>query len=471
MSAVPAPTSAPVSESIQSRPPLREIAAIAVPVSLEMVLQLVLTFINQVIVGTLGAVAVAAVGLAGSLSFLLFVTLGALGTGTSILVARRAGAEDRAGVNGTLTVALAVSTLLAVMATVPVILGAAGLLRLAGGAEDVTATAVPYMRVAMLALLPGVVGWILSGALRSLGHARTPMVATMITVVVESLIAVGLVFGVGPLPALGVVGAAWALVIAQTLKVGLLAFQVYGPRGLAAFRLPAVGQRRAIAGPLVRLSAPIAFTEFVWSLGSFIYAAVFARVGTQALAASQIVHTLEGIFIVGSLGLMSAGTVLIGRSLGAGDGPGAQAWLARVGRAGVLTGLGFGLLFALSALLLPLLFPAVGAEVRAIALGGILINAATQVVKVRNMILGAGVLPGAGDGKGVIAGDVVGSFVVGLPLAIYLGLYTPLGVWGVFLARVADELAKIAIFEWRRRQVNWGALAAAQRGKETAAGH
>ncbi|GAA5511931.1 putative FMN/FAD exporter YeeO [Deinococcus carri] len=467
MSAVPAP----VSESIQAHSPTREIAAIAVPVSLEMVLQLVLTFVNQVVVGTLGAVAVAAVGLAGSVSFLFFVTLGALGSGTSILVARRAGAGDRAGVNGTLTVALALSVLLAGLATVPIILGAGNLLRLAGGAPEVTATALPYLRVSMLSLVPGVVGWILSGALRSLGHARTPMVATMITVVVESLAALGLVFGVGPLPELGVVGAAWALVLAQTLKALLLAALVYGPRHLAAFSLPASGTRRAVATPLLTLSAPIALTEFLWSLGGFIYAAVFARVGTQALAASQIVATLEGIFIVGSFGLMSATTVLVGRALGAGDGPGAQAWLGRVGRAGLRTGLGFGLLFALSALLLPLLFPAVGADVRAVAFWGILINAATQVIKVRNMILGGGVLPSVGDGKGVITGDVVGAFVVGLPLALFLGLHTPLGVWGVFLARVADELAKVAIFEWRRRRVNWVALAAAQRGPEVAVGH
>ena len=85
---------------------MREIRAIAVPVSLEMVIQLLLTFVNQVIVASLGAVAVAAVGLTGSLTFMFFVTLGALGSGTSILVARRAGAGDTAGVNHTVTVAL-----------------------------------------------------------------------------------------------------------------------------------------------------------------------------------------------------------------------------------------------------------------------------------------------------------------------------------------------------------------------------
>ncbi|MFC6659416.1 MATE family efflux transporter [Deinococcus multiflagellatus] len=92
------------SESIKS--PARQIADLAVPVSLEMVIQLVLTFVNQVIVGALGAVAVAAVGLAGSLSFLFFVTLGALGSSTSILVARRWGAGDRPGVNQTLTLSV-----------------------------------------------------------------------------------------------------------------------------------------------------------------------------------------------------------------------------------------------------------------------------------------------------------------------------------------------------------------------------
>ena len=101
----------------------------------------------------------------------------------------------------------------------------------------------------------------------------------------------------------------------------------------------------------------------------------------------------------------------------------AQAWLHRLTRIGLLTALTFGGLFALTGLLVPGLFPRVGSDVHHIALIGILINAATQVFKVRNMIIGGGVLPSAGDGKGVIIGDVVGSFVVGLPLAIGLGLW------------------------------------------------
>ena len=460
-------TVAVTSETFKS--PGREIASIAVPVSLEMVIQLLLTFVNQVIVGSLGAVAVAAVGLAGS--FLFFLTLGALGSGTSIRVARRWGAGDRAGVDHALSVTVALGTGLAALLTVPTVLGASPLLRLAGGAADVTAAATGYLQVVMLSLVPGLLGWVLSGALRSLGRARTPLVATVLTVVLEAFLAYGLVFGVGPLPQLGLIGAAWAVALANTFKALYLAFQVYGPRRLAAFRLPGRAGWSAVAGPLLAISAPLAFTEFAWGLGGFLYNAVFARVGTQALAAAGIVGNLEGIFVVGSFGLMSAATVLIGRSLGAGDGEAARTWLRRITRVGLATGLGFGLLFAFSSLMVPTLFPRVGAEVHQIVFVGILINALTQVVKVRNMIVGGGVLPGTGDGRGVILGDVVGAFVVGLPLAIGLGLYSPLGVWGVFLARSLEEVAKVLIFEWRARRLNWARLAEEGRGREVAAAH
>ena len=118
----------------------------------------------------------------------------------------------------------------------------------------------------------------------------------------------------------------------------------------------------------------------------------------------------------------------------------------------------FGLLFATSVLFLDTLFGEAGRDVRVMAGVGILINAAFQVAKVRNMIIGAGVLPSGNDVRGVIMGDAAGAFLVGLPLAIVLGLHTPLGYAGIFLARVIEESAKLAIFTWRARRIRWHSL-------------
>ena len=306
--------------------------------------------------------------------------------------------------------------------------------------------------------------------MRSLGHARSPMVATLITVLLNTVLAHGLVFGVGPFPALGVAGAGWATLATATLKLGILLAQVYGPRPLVGLAWPqGLGGWRGVAGPLLVLAVPLGITEMAWSGGTFLYNVVFQKLGDEALAAAQIVNTLESIFIVGSLGLMSATTALVGRSLGRGDAPGAVAWIRRLLAVGLRTGAAFGLLFALSAPLLGLLFREAGAEVRSMAALGILINSAFQIVKVRNMIVGAGILPSGNDTGGVILGDVVSAFVVGLPLAVLLGLYTPLGVTGVFLARVTEESVKMGIFAWRAGRLKWERLAAEQSGVQQSA--
>ena len=467
--------SAPLALAVPARSPRREIARIAVPVSLEFTLMLVLNFVNQVVVGALGATAIAAVGFASSLTFIVLLTLGALGSSVSILVARAHGAGRRSEMDRTVAAALMCGLALAVMVSLPLSLFAPGVLRLTGASEGVMALGTDYLRLSALALAPSVLGAVLSGVMRSLGHARSPMVATFLTVILNTLLGYALVFGPGPFPRLGVAGVGWATLFTALLKLAILLFQVYWPRqhlgrALAGWAWPqGWPQWKTVLGPLLILAVPLGITELAWSGGTFLYNVVFQKLGDEALAAAQIVHTLEGVFVVGSIGLMSATTALVGRSLGRGDAPGAARWVSRLLSVGLHTGAAFGLLFALSALLLGLLFKQAGAEVQQIAVVGILINAGFQVVKVRNMIVGAGVLPSGNDTRGVILGDVVGAFVVGLPLAVLLGLYTPLGVTGIFIARVIEETVKLGIFTWRARKLDWNVLAAGQRAEAVTA--
>ena len=101
------------------------------------------------------------------------------------------------------------------------------------------------MKVVMLALLPGMLGWILSGALRSLGHARTPMVATSVTVVVESLAPTAWFSVSGPLPHWGWSAQRGRSSSPDVLKAALLGYQVFGPRRLAALLLSCPCRLRA----------------------------------------------------------------------------------------------------------------------------------------------------------------------------------------------------------------------------------
>ncbi|MEN9711682.1 MAG: hypothetical protein RL441_1674, partial [Actinomycetota bacterium] len=167
-----------------------------------------------------------------------------------------------------------------------------------------------------------------------------------------------------------------------------------------------------------------------------------------------------GIFITGSIGLASAATALINRAIGAGDVAAAEGWKHTLLRAGLVSGAVFGALFGASAVFVPAWFGNAGTNVQQLAVYGVIVNAFFQIVKVRNMILAGGVLASGNQLRGIIWGDVTGALFVGVPLAIILGLFTPLGYWGILAARAIDELGKLVVFEWNARRINWNKVVA-----------
>ena len=96
-----------------------------------------------------------------------------------------------------------------------------------------------------------------------------------------------------------------------------------------------------------------------------------------------------------------------------------------------------------------------GTEVLQVAFWGILIAACVQPAKVLNSILGNGILPSGGDTKFVLVSHLIGSYLVGLPVAVCLGIFAGLHAWGVFGARALEEIIKVIFFLLRFRTPAW----------------
>lgn len=443
--------------------PRKEILGIAVPVSAEFVVILAVNFVNQIIVGGLGAATIAAVGFANSITFIPLVVVSALGASLGILVARSYGAGRRDDINATTSVAMFLSVAVSFVVAAVLIFSPEAFLYSVGASPTVASIGALYLPMAALSLPFQVGGSVISGLYRSTGYAKIPMWVTFATVTTGALLAFLLVYGIGPFPRMGVTGAAVGLLIGAIAKFVILVFIAYVPLQLVAWHAPwARHGWSTIVSPLLVLAVPLAITELFWTLGIFFYNVVFQQISDEALAAAQIAATLEGVFIVASIGLMFAATALIGKSIGAGDADAARQWTRRVIKAGFVSAVIFGALYLASIMTLPYLFPEVENDVLVVASIGIVMAALVQTIKVQNMIVGAGVLPSANDVRGVILGDVVGAFVVGLPIAIVLGLFTPLAVFGVFLARAIEEVAKLFIFNWRKNRIDWDKLAREQ---------
>ncbi|HYE50662.1 MAG TPA: MATE family efflux transporter [Azospirillaceae bacterium] len=441
----------------------RELARLALPASLEMVLQSVLFLVDMVVLARLAEAAVGAVGFVNATVGFLMLALSAVGTGGAALVAHALGAGDAERARRLSGHILATGAVLGVLAA----------LALGAGAEALAAALEPEA-AAMAAAYLGVVAWgvpalllqTLAGAcLRAAGDTRTPFLVATAALAGKTALTWALAFGAGPLPALGVEGAALATLAAQAgAGAALLAllFRPASPLALAPRHLA------RIEAPLLRelavLALPVAVGQGLWALGSFGYSLMYARLGTSALVASQIVAAVEGMAVRAAFGLAVAAVALVGRALGAGDVAAAREAgaaslalgfrLALVGAAGVAAAAGC----------LAWLYPSVPAATRALAALGLLAAAASLPVRVANMVFGNGIMRGGGDAAHVMRVDCLTVFGVGVPVAAGLGLLAGGGFLGVMAGRIVEELARFWLLTRRWRGGGWVRLAA--RGEE-----
>jgi Na+-driven multidrug efflux pump len=178
----------------------------------------------------------------------------------------------------------------------------------------------------------------------------------------------------------------------------------------------------------------------LWGSSAFLYTLVFTRLGTKALAASQIVMVIENLFIVAGSGLAPAAVASIGQVIGAGSIRCAKSNAVAVLRLGAMAALAFAALLIGAGFSLPVLYPQIKKDVLQLAFWGILNAACVQPAKLLNNIIGNGILPSGGDTKFVLATHVIGSYLIGLPAAVVLGIFWGLKVW-VFGARAIDAIS------------------------------
>lgn len=429
---------------------------LALPVGLETVFQTSLGAVDQVVVGFLGAGAVAGVGLSNSLSFIVMLVYSAIGTGSGVLIAQAHGRKNMEEVSATAALGEILAAIFGVCTALPLALFPEVILRWIGAQESVAKEAAGYFQLFAVSAPLVVVSNVSTATFRSLSDTRTPMIITMGTVALNTLLGFFLVLGIGPFPKLGVFGAGVATLLAQALRCLVLLFALYrrkeGPRWRWPWRCSEI---ETIAKRLFEVTYPLAFSEMLWGVSAFAYTVVFTRLGTTALASSQIVMVIENLFIATAAGLAPAAIASIGQAIGAGSIRCAKKNAAAVLRLGLLAGLLFTVLLICTSFLLPVLYPRVGKEVLRVAFWGIAIAACVQPAKVLNSIFGNGILASGGDTKFVLVGHLVGSYLVGLPAAVLLGMFAGWNAWGVFSARAMEEIIKVIAFFVRFHSPRW----------------
>jgi len=310
--------------SIVEGPIVRAVWKLAWPTMLQNVIGGLQGIIDHAMVGHyVGYTGNAAIGVSWQIFLVVMVFISSLFTGMGVLVARLAGANDPEQVNRTVYQALLTSAVLAVVVLAPIgYFLSPSLLELVNATAEVRSEALPYLRIMFLFSFGMMVFFLLGGALRSAGDARTPLRYGIALTVLNLVLNVVLIRGLGPIPAFGTAGAAMGTVIAAGV-VSLVAIQRLFARVWVVGFHPGMSLKPdwSIIRALFRFGMPAGIQGVAMNVGGVImlrFVGSLAQSG-QAQAAYTVSYTqLFSLITWTSVGLMGAAAAVAGQNLGAG---------------------------------------------------------------------------------------------------------------------------------------------------------
>ena len=429
------------------------VCALAIPVALQSMLQSSFGVVDQIMIGQLGSVSVAGVGLAGKFSSIVSVAVAGIGSVAGIMMAQYLGQNNPAAVRRSLRVNLLLGCALAGVFTLMCLLVPEGIMGLYTRDEPTRKAAAQYLAVVSGSFLPMAGATLVSTYYRCIEKARIPLAASLLSALVNTGLNYALIFGRLGMPALGAAGAGLATVISQTVNLLLMLLMLSRHRaalsvsqGKTAWRL----DWRQYAGMLL----PILICEVVWSLGENVYAAIYGHMGTQASAAMTLTGPVQGLMIGALCGLSQAAGVLIGKKLGSGDFDRAYRDAKRLCVYGAVGAAVLSAVILLTARAYVSIYQVEDA-VRQLTVQILFAYALVAPFKVLNMILGGGVIRSGGKTKYIMAIDMVGTWGFGVPMGLVAAFVLRLPIAQVYFILSLEECVRFGLTAAVFRRRKW----------------
>lgn len=438
---------------------LRELFRLALPLAAAQAGGQLMGLVNVAVLGRFGAAELAGAGLANALFFAASVVGMGIVFGIDPLISQAIGAGEHVRARRVfwqgVWLSIAVSAALML-----VLIGAIFLIPLIGAKAELTRPATIYLLVRTTSVVPFLLFFVCRAYLQALGNTRPMLVAMLAANVVNVLADILFVFGggilpewAGPLravPSMGVGGAALATVLCSILQLAIV--------GRAVHSID-VGEHvdhrasRSDVAQAFHVGLPIGL-HMGAEVGVFALVALLAgRLGTLHLAAHQLVIGLASFTFTVAVGVASAGTVRVGVAIGARDTLGTRI----AGHATFIAGIAVMGVSALAFALVPRPIARLVTNQPHVIAAAVPLLLVAAVFQLSDGIqaVGAGVLRGAGDTKFTFYANLAGHWLIGLPVALYLGFTKGMGIvglwWGLCAGLTAVAAFLFVRFEWLSR--------------------
>jgi putative MATE family efflux protein len=376
-------------------------------------------------------------------------------SGGAIFTSQYWGKKDILGIRKYTGLCLILNSIVAALFTVAVIIMPERIISIYSRDPEVIKAGALYLTTLAPSYIPFGISFVFMISLRSIERVNLAMVSTLIAL---SLNVVGnylLIFGIGPFPELGVQGAAISTVFARITETIILVSVSYRKKYPMAGSLKEFfSAERAFIGRFMRITSPVILNELMWAMGISVQNIIFARTGTDAIAAFNITNTVSQLTWVVFIGLGNGVAVLIGKCIGEGREERARDYARRITKfAPLLAAVLAALLFPLSRLI-PFVFN-VNAAVISHTMMMFVVLCLSYPFRAFNMCLIVGVCRAGGDTIFCVLFEIIFMWGFSLPFGAVMAFFFQAPVWIIYLCICTEDIFKMFCGIWRLKSGRW----------------
>jgi len=412
---------------------------IALPIAFQQMISFGVQMLGNVMVGSLGSTALAAIELANTPFFVLSVLNFGLTSGGSVLIAQYWGKNNIDAVRRVLGISVRFVAVASILFTLVCNLFPAHIMGLFSREADVIAVGASYLRTVSLSYLFFGLSNCYLHSLRAVENVKLSTCVYLMSLCVTGFFSYVFIFGKLGFPELGVVGAAVGTIIARfsELLVSFI-YMTWIDKKIGFTFVFLFKREKKLLPDYIRHSMPVVFNELGWSLGILMQTVIIGNIGSVFVAADSIASVVQQLGLVMLMGVSNAAAVTVGKSVGRGDSRERTKNIAKTMLfISIIVGLSSGILvFALRYPVLSLYN--IEPEIKKLAIGIMTVMAINMTAAAIEMVGIIGILRGAGDTKFASAVDILCTWVIAVPLGYLAGFVWKLPLLAVYMCMRCD---------------------------------
>lgn len=439
----------------------KKVFTIGIPVSIENMIYSLMNFIDVFMVGKenvalgLGTAAVAGLGFANQVFMIFIVSLFGLNSGGGILAAQYYGKKDYKNLKKCLGITITVGLLFSFLFFLMGLFIPEKIIGIFTSDPKVLKLGANYFRIiALIYPLIGL-GYSFNMQLRAIGKNQYSLYSTIIGLCINLVGNYLFINGNLGFPAMGVVGAAIATVIARIVSIFYLIYIIYKNK------LPMAGNFQELfklswgfIAKALKISLPVFGHEIMWVTGVSMYVIIYGRIGTEATAAIQVVKSISNLVFTLVFGLSSGTAAIIGQEIGAGNEENAYKYGVELLKISLVIGTAVAL-FVYAICPVVLILMKVDSAIYPLARQIVFSEGILIIIKTTGTLFIVGVLRAGGDTLWTMFADLIPLWTFAIPLTYIAGLKLGLPVALVYLCSGSDELLKMPFCIQRLKSRKW----------------